>query len=138
MAQRHPTERAEVVALILDAGVFIAVERCDREVNRALQEARFEGVPLRTSAVVLGQVWRGGRGKQVPVARLLDLVTTLPVDLPTGLATGVLIGKAGTSDPIDAAVVLAAQSGDTIMTSDPDDITHLVTTAGRDVFVLAC
>ena len=48
-----------------------------------------------------------------------------------------LTGRAGTSDAIDAVDVLAAGPGDTILTSDPNDIAKLVATAGTDVFVLA-
>jgi len=49
-----------------------------------------------------------------------------------------LLGKAATSDPIDAAVVLIARDGDAIVTSDPDDIRHLASVARRVVVVVAC
>lgn len=35
------------------------------------------------------------------------------------------------SDPVDAAVVLLAESGDRIATSDPDDIRRLADAAAR-------
>src|SRR5690349_20227094 len=119
-----------MTALVLDAGAFIGVERGSRDVVRRLEAAQREGVDLRTSAIVLGQVWRGGTGRQAGLARLLAAVDVRSVDGAIGQATGVLTGRAGTSDPIDAAVVLAANPGDTILTSDPADIGQLVALAG--------
>ena len=53
-------------------------------------------------------------------------------------AAGVLCGKARTSDPIDATVVLAAEPGDRIVTSDPRDIATLADVAGVAVTIAAC
>jgi hypothetical protein len=127
-----------MTAFVLDAGAFIAVERRDRDILSTLAIAQRDGVDLRTSAIVLGQVWRGGTGRQVGLARLLAGVDVRPVDGVIGLASGILTGRAGTSDPIDAAVVLVARPGDTILTSDVADIGHLVALAGSDVAVVAC
>lgn len=51
---------------------------------------------------------------------------------------GVLLGRAGASDPIDATVALVTEGGDHIVTSDPDDLRHLVDTAGIHAGVVAC
>lgn len=40
-----------------------------------------------------------------------------------------MLAKAGTSDVIDAALVLLAEDGDEIITSDPDDLTLLASQA---------
>jgi predicted nucleic acid-binding protein len=127
-----------MTALVLDAGAFIAVEHGQRAVLGRLAAAQLNEVDLRTSAIVLGQIWRGGTGRQATIARLLAAVEVVPVDNSTGQATGLLTGLAGTSDPIDAAVVLAARPGDTILTSDPIDIGHLVGTGRPGVAVVAC
>jgi len=127
-----------MTALVLDAGAFIGVERGARSVLRRLEVAQREGADLRTSAIVLGQVWRDGTGRQATIARLLAGVDVLPVDALIGQATGVLTGRAGTDDPIDAAVVLAARPGDVILTSHPVDIAHLVKHAGSGVTVVGC
>ena len=127
-----------MTAFVLDAGAFLAVERRDRDLLSTLAIAQRDGVDLRTSAIVLGQVWRGGTGRQAALARLLAGVEVLPVDALLGQATGVLTGRAGTNDPIDAAVVLAAMPGDVILTSDPVDIAHLVKQAGSGVMVVGC
>ena len=95
-------------------------------------------VDLRTSAIVVGQVWPSPDGRQARLARLLQTVDIRPVDERVGRRAGVLLARAGTADPIDATVVLAAEPGDRILTSDPDDIQRLVTTAGTGAAIVAC
>ncbi|MCY4029093.1 MAG: hypothetical protein OXH75_22595 [Acidobacteria bacterium] len=93
---------------------------------------------MRTSAIVLGQVWRDPRGRQARLARLLRAVEVRPVDEQMGRRAGVLLARAGTSDPIDATVALVAESGDRILTSDPVDVGRLVTAAGTLAAVIPC
>lgn len=125
-------------ALILDAGAFIAVERDDRSMIARLRVAQLHGYELRTSAIVIGQVWRGTGSKQARVARLLQAVDVCPVDEQMGRDAGALLAKARTDDPIDATVVQVARSGDRILTSDPDDIGRLVSSSGKRVVVVPC
>ena len=50
-----------------------------------------------------------------------------PVGLETAKATGILCGKAGTADVVDATVVVMASGlGAIIWTSEPDDIHALI------------
>ena len=123
-------------AVVLDAGAFIAVENNDRLMVARLREAQRKSRPLRTSAIVVAQVWRGAR--QANLARLLQSVDVLPVDELTARAAGTLLAKTATIDPVDAALVLVAQNDDHILTSDPGDISILVTACGRRVTVVAC
>ncbi len=88
--------------------------------------------------MVVAQVWRDPRGRQVRLARLLRGVDVCPVDDAAGRAAGVLIGRAGTQDPIDATLVLVARAGDRILTSDPQDIQRLASVAGTSVVVIPC
>ena len=125
-------------ALVLDAGAFLAVERNDRTMAARLRAARKQHVDLRTTAVVLGQVWRDPQGRQARLARLLRAVDVRPVDEQMGRRAGVLLARAGTSDPIDATVVLVAESGDRILTSDPSDIQHLVAASGTRAATISC
>ena len=115
------------MSLTLDAGALIAFERGDRAVvaivARALQRKQVLAVP----AGVIGQVWRDGR-RQASLARLLasDLVEIEPLDDARARAAGQLCGATGTSDVIDASVVLCARARDHgVLTSDPDDLTRL-------------
>lgn len=118
------------MSLILDAGALVAVERGDRDMVALIKRERLEGrVPL-THGGVVGQVWRGGTGRQANLARLLPGVAVVPLDETLGRQAGVLLGAAGTSDVIDAAVVLLAVDGDIIYTSDPADLTALAEASG--------
>jgi hypothetical protein len=47
-----------------------------------------------------------------------------------------LLGEAGTSDVVDAALALLTVDGDEIITSDLDNVESLVAAAGRHVEVL--
>jgi hypothetical protein len=125
-------------ALILDAGAFVAVDRGDRSMIARLRVAQQNGIQLRTSAIVIAQVWRDPRGRQTGLARLLPAIDVHPIDEQLGREAGILIGRAKTSDPIDATVVLVASHGDRILTSDPRDLKLLAATARKRVAVIAC
>jgi hypothetical protein len=114
--------------LVLDAGAFVAVERADREVVALVKRERLAGrVPV-TSGGVVAQVWRGGGGRQVPVARLLAGTDVAAIDDRLGHRAGMLLARSGQSDAIDATVVCLAADGD-ILTSDPGDLRALAEAA---------
>jgi hypothetical protein len=127
-----------VSALVLDAGAFVAAERDDRTLIARLRVAQRHGVELCSTGIVIAQVWRDAQGRQARLAQLLRGVDVRAVDDEAGRAAGVLIGRAGTTDPIDATLVLAANPGDRILTSDPKDIGHLAAAAGRSVVIIPC
>jgi hypothetical protein len=127
-----------VSALILDAGALVGVDRNDPDVVHLLRRAQQEGLELRTNPMVVAQVWRGRQGRQANLARLLQAVKVQPVHDEDGREAGVLLGRAGTADPVDATVALLAGPGDRIFTSDPDDLTKLVDAAGCRAMVVAC
>jgi hypothetical protein len=119
--------------LVLDAGAFVAVERGDRDVVALVKRERLSGrVPV-TNGGVVGQVWRGGSGRQAPVARLLAGVDVVPLDELLGRRAGTLLARSGHPDAIDAAVVCLAGDGDDILTSDPEDLRDLAQAAGIHV-----
>jgi predicted nucleic acid-binding protein len=124
--------------MILDAGALIAIERGDRDTHDLLAAALDEGDDLVTHPMVIAQVWRDERGRQVSLARLLTSVRVIPIDAELGRRCGELLGKSRTSDPIDAAVVLMARPQETIVTSDPDEIRQLARVAKRDVVIVGC
>jgi hypothetical protein len=88
-----------------------------------LDEAHSEGLPIDVPAGLLAQAWRARAGPgQARVARTLHLtnVTVAVFDEPNAKATGILCGQRGTSDPIDASVVInARQRHQTVITSAP-------------------
>ena len=125
-------------ALVLDAGAFVAVDRGDRAMAARLRVAERGGLELRSNGAVVAQVWRDPSGGQAELARLLRSVDVKPVDRRLGQDAGVLSGRAGAGDAVDATVVAIAQAGDRIITSDPDDIRALVAPSGRRILVVRC
>ena len=113
--------------LTLDAGALIAYERSSRIMSLRIDEARALAWKVAIPAGVLAQVWRDGR-RQARVARLLDSPSVDLVvldDLAARLA-GQLCGMTGTSDIVDASVMVCARSrGRRVVTSDPDDLRRL-------------
>jgi hypothetical protein len=115
--------------LVLDAGAFVAAERGSRDVVALVKRERLAGRPPITSGGVVAQVWRGGSGRQAPLARLLAGTDVAPVDDRLGRQAGMLLARSGHSDAIDATVVCLAADGDDILTSDPDDLRALAEAA---------
>jgi hypothetical protein len=113
----------------LDTGALIAIERADRRMQALLDEAHAAGLPIDIPAGPLAQAWRSG-SRQVRLARTLHLanVTVPALDEPSAKAAGILCGRRGTRDAVDASVVLNARRRDqAIITSEPDDLRRLDT-----------
>ena len=127
-----------MTALVLDAGALVAVDRGDRPMMARLAVARQHGLELRSNAMVVAQVWRDRQGRQASLARLLRAVDVRAISHEDGRQAGVLLGQAGTTDPVDATVVLLSRPGDRILTSDPDDLTRLASAAGNSAVIVAC
>jgi hypothetical protein len=115
--------------LVLDAGAFVAVERGSRDVVALIKRERLAGRSPVTSGGVVAQVWRGGSGRQVPMARLLAGTDVAPIDDRLGRRAGMLLARSGQSDANDAAMVCLAADGDDILTSDPGDLHALAQAA---------
>ena len=121
------------MSLILDAGAFVAVERGDRDTAALVKRERLaERAPL-THGGVVAQVWRGGAGRRAILARLLAGVDVQALDISLGKRAGMLLGRSGGADAIDAAIVCLASDGDEILTSDPNDLRALAEAAGLHV-----
>lgn len=122
--------------LVLDAGALVAVERGDRDIAALLKRELLAGrVPL-THGGVVAQVWRGGSGRQASLARLLPGVEVAALDDGLGRKAGVLLGRARSTDAVDAAVIALAADGDTILTSDPRDLKALAEAAAVHVDIV--
>ncbi len=121
------------MSIVLDAGALVAVERADRDMIALVKRERREGRAPLSHGGVIGQVWRGGHGRQATLARLLPGVEVHAIDDSFGRRAGVLLGNARGAEVIDAAVVLLAQDGDEIFTSDPADLRDLAEVAGKHV-----
>ena len=114
--------------LVLDAGAFVAFERGDARLRARLTAARRLGIELVTTSPVVGQVWRDGR-RQALVARL---IAATRVDAPSEQSArraGELLAATKTKDVVDALLVERVTHGDTVLTSDPDDLERLLAAA---------
>lgn len=107
-------------AVVLDAGALIGVERANRRVIRLLELAGDIHVP----AGALAQVWRNP-ARQVRLVRVLGSVGVVihPLDDDVARGAGQLCASTGTSDVIDASVVILTRLVQGVaVTSDPDDL----------------
>ena len=118
-----------MTGLTYDTGALIAAECGSRQLwvlhRRALQRGILPTVP----SVVLAQAWRGGR--QAHLGRLLRGCRVASFGERDARATGAALAASGTSDVVDAGVVVGAGvRGDTIVTSDPRDLEVVATALG--------
>ncbi len=121
---------------VYDAGALIALDRNDRAMWARHKLALAEGRDLHLPAVVVGRVWRDGR-RQARLGKALAGCQVDPVGSDTSKAAGVLCGKAGSSDVVDATVVVMAVAISAIIwTSDPTDIGQLASSSGARPAVL--
>jgi predicted nucleic acid-binding protein len=122
--------------LILDTGAFIAFEKGDATVRSRLAAARRLGIELATPSPVVGQVWRDGR-RQALLSVLLPAVLVIAPDTPAARRAGELLARSKKLDVVDALVAGLARDGDTILTSDVDDLRALVAAANTRAVVVA-
>ena len=119
--------RATTAGITLDTGALIALDRGDKRMIALLDQALAQRRNFRVPSGVVGQAWRDGR-TQVTLARFLRSaeVEIVPLDGELARSCGELCGATGTSDVIDASVVILARARrDNIVTSDPDDLRRL-------------
>ena len=121
------------MTLVIDTGALLALEKNNREIWRRWKSAWLAGFPPVTHGGVVGQIWRGGGPCQARLSVALDGIEVHPLDDELGRRAGVLLERSGTSDVIDAALVLLAEDGDEIITSDPGDLRALSRHANLDV-----
>lgn len=115
-----------MAGLTLDSGALIAYERNDAQVRAWLEKASKIGPPPVIPVVVVAEVWRGGR-RSARVARLLKRCRVKEVNEEIARRAGELMGRTTAAyGAIDAiVVVIAAERGDDILTSDPHNLTVL-------------
>jgi hypothetical protein len=122
------------MAVVLDAGGLIAIDRLDRQVGAILRVAQMERIPVRTSAAVVSQVWRNG-SRQASLARVLAGVDAASLDDATAKAVGEILATSNTADVVDGHLGLIVRSGDTVLTSDTADIKRILTARQVDATV---
>lgn len=116
-----------VNGITFDAGGLIALERNDRRIFSILHTALEDGDRIIVPATALAQVIRNP-AKQVRLWRMIqfDKTEVVPLDGSHAQAIGALLAETGTSDIVDAHVVICAQTaGYAVITSDPLDLRRL-------------
>ncbi len=117
------------MAVVLDAGALIAIDRRSQHVQATLIVSQQRGVTVRTSSAVVAQVWRDG-ARQVNLARLLGTVEVASLDPAAGRRVGELLAATSSADVVDAHLALLVEPGDTVLTSDPGDLADLLRARG--------
>jgi len=112
---------------VLDTGALIAIDKRDRKVGAMLRVLQRGGVPVRTSAAVLAQVWRDGR-RQANLARVLAGIDIVAVEDVAARRIGELLRISDSSDLVDAHVALLVPRDGAVLTSDDDDVKALLVT----------
>ncbi len=110
-----------------DAGGLMALERNDRRVLALLARAREQGMRVTIPATALAQVMRNP-ARQACLTRLMRQASTnlIALDGPDATAVGLLLARTGTSDIVDAHVVVCAErAAQTVLTSDVDDLRRI-------------
>ena len=108
--------------VVYDSGALIAAERDDARLRSAHLRFLAQRRQLVVPTPALTQAWRGGP-RQARLVWALRSCTLNPTSELDARAAGVLLGRTGGSDAVDAIVVAMALRLDAmIVTSDPDDL----------------
>ncbi len=113
--------------ITFDAGGLIALDRNDRRIIVLLARAVETGSRVTVPATALAQAIRRPE-RQARLARLIRQPTTdvRPRDRVDATGVGRLLAASGTSDVVDAHVVVCARrAGQRVVTSDPSDLETL-------------
>ncbi|HTZ22585.1 MAG TPA: hypothetical protein VMC83_01200 [Streptosporangiaceae bacterium] len=118
--------------VVYDAGALLAGERRNPDflaLHDELTKARIRPI---VPVVVLAQAWRGGPQHQI--SRVLKACDIAPDDERTGRAAGVACAAAGTTDVVDAiVVVMAVRHHAPVVTSDRSDLSHIADAIGMKI-----
>jgi predicted nucleic acid-binding protein len=116
-----------VSGITFDAGGLIALDRNDRRVLTLLARATERGVRITIPATALAQAIRNP-ARQARLSRLIRQTGTdlIALDGPDATTVGLLLARTAAADIVDAHVVVCAQrAGQTVVTSDADDLRRI-------------
>lgn len=110
--------------IVYDAGALVGLDKNDLDMRQYHARLNSMGVVPIVPAGVLAQAWRGG--PQARMSRALKDADTVDFTRADARQVGAMLAKSGTSDVVDASCVLAAAPVGVIVTSDGDDMRHLL------------
>jgi predicted nucleic acid-binding protein len=119
------------VRIILDSGAIIASERNDPRLAAILKAARKNRTPILVPATVVAETWRGS-STHARTAHLFGSVDGFPeLNEQSARHVGALLAISKTAAIVDGNVVAIAIAlrPATIVTSDVQDVTHLLQSA---------
>jgi predicted nucleic acid-binding protein len=121
---------------VYDSGALIAIDSC-RDIELESHQKRLaRGHHIIVPAPVAAQVVRDPR-RQARLMLTLRGCEIVPFEEDDIFPVGKLLASSGTSDVVDGLVALTAvKASAAVVTSDPDDIAHLLDTLGVDLAVL--
>lgn len=110
--------------ITFDTGALIALERGGARILRIVDAAAQTNARITVPTVVVAEWWRGRPSKRMQ--RLLEAIVIEPLDFRIAKIAGNAIAAVRGSTTIDAIVMAsAAQRGDTVITSDVEDLVRL-------------
>lgn len=129
-----------MTSVVLDAGALIALDRNERSAWAMLRVASDNESSVQIPAGAIAQAWRDGR-RQVFLIRALRHCDEIPLDGSIARVAGLLCGESRTADIVDASIALAAgglarRVEVSILTSDSDDLEHLLQVLGERVNIV--
>jgi hypothetical protein len=126
------------LGLVLDSGGLIAFDRGNREVAALVEATRRRRERIVTSSGCVAQAWRGGGARQALLARLLRGLHERGLGPEVSRRVGQLCGNTGSSDVVDGHVAVLAHDGDTVVTSDVEDLRRLLRATGSNADLRRC
>ena len=116
-------------AIVYDTGALLAAERGNPDFLALHDELTSARIRPLVPVVVLAQAWLGGPQHQI--SRVLKACDILPDDQRTGRAAGVACAASGTTNVVDAIVIVTAVRHQApVVTSDPGDLTRIADSIG--------
>jgi predicted nucleic acid-binding protein len=125
-----------VSGVVYDTGVLIAADRSERATWAEHRVRLAFGIIPCVPAAVVAQASRSDR--QVQLRRFLRGCDVIGFDEPAAHRAGALLGKAKTTDVVDASLVdLAVTTEAELVTTDVADIRRLVAATGKRIVIHA-
>lgn len=113
------------IGLTFDTGALIALERPRDSMRKVFATAITNGVAITVPAVVVAEWWHAGL-REKERSMILRSLRVEPLVERVARVAGAALGRTRGAGAIDAIVMAsAALRGDTVYTSDPDDLTAL-------------
>jgi hypothetical protein len=126
------------MGLVLDSGALLAFDRGNRQVAALIEVARRRHERVVSSSGCVSQAWRGGGPRQARLARLLSGLDERALDRAGSRRLGELCARARCDDVVDAHICSLTRNGDVLLTSDVEDLRHLLGTQGTTAQIIRC